>query len=680
MHKISSNFKVSNTLLIVSKNFTILYLRTIQNRKSYSQSNSSNQNFQKTQNINKFFNNENTITKNNENDNIKPINNTISNPINNPTQMLVLSFRRKGLLFSIVFIIPFLAYIIYDYYVNIYLHSKNTIWKNISEIDNSLNRLNTSEDEYSNKDQTIQMNWKILELELLRDDLPKLKRYFKKEFKEWKEVNALLKYIASLSGAQSIKSIQSQHSQTFESTMSLNNESFFLLRDFLEDEDEKIKISRYKTINFIRLLAMESDEHISKDKIKFLTSENQYITLTKLDVACLLAKAFFGLYTGRIDFHTYYDYKYKIVPSINMFQLFTYDNVNDKNILRIKKEKLKFLFQYFETLRQRVEEDGSLDLINYIPQPRSWYQFWKNNRFNQISQIQLYRNCLDSKTSVDYIFDKELINATKDNNKPMNKLNSLNPLQPTNIIMKNQITIEEDRDCILSDFSNRFLGGGVFNVGCTQEEIIFFIYPELLVTRLLCPRLDWNESITIKGVERFSNYKGFASTFSFDGPHHDKYIIDGQATSTIIAFDPLKFKYNNITEQWKKNKINREILKSYIAFKNNPLTNDFDKISTGNWGFGSYYGDPELKFIIQWISATLAGKKLSYHFELHSTLEKKIKKFIKFVQKNEISVFQIYKALTILSDEYSIQNELNTRYPDTLQEVTEIIKNAITTE
>lgn len=33
---------------------------------------------------------------------------------------------------------------------------------------------------------------------------------------------------------------------------------------------------------------------------------------------------------------------------------------------------------------------------------------------------------------------------------------------------------------------------------------------------------------------------------------------------------------------------------------------------TGNWGCGVFKGDLKLKFLIQWIAASLAGKKLIY--------------------------------------------------------------------
>jgi len=62
-------------------------------------------------------------------------------------------------------------------------------------------------------------------------------------------------------------------------------------------------------------------------------------------------------------------------------------------------------------------------------------------------------------------------------------------------------------------------------------------------------------------------------------------------------------------EQWSQDNVDREISKAYAGFIN---TKHIKTIATGNWGCGVFKGDIRLKFIIQWIAASLAGKKLLY--------------------------------------------------------------------
>ena len=54
--------------------------------------------------------------------------------------------------------------------------------------------------------------------------------------------------------------------------------------------------------------------------------------------------------------------------------------------------------------------------------------------------------------------------------------------------------------------------------------------------------------------------------------------------------------------------IDREIIKAYTGF----LGSEGNNIVTGNWGCGAFNGNIPLKFMIQWIASSLAGKKMVY--------------------------------------------------------------------
>ena len=71
------------------------------------------------------------------------------------------------------------------------------------------------------------------------------------------------------------------------------------------------------------------------------------------------------------------------------------------------------------------------------------------------------------------------------------------------------------------DFANKFIGGGVIGNGAVQEEIRFVINPECLVSRLFVEALQDNETVWIRGIERFSDYTGYAHTFEWSGVHDD---------------------------------------------------------------------------------------------------------------------------------------------------------------
>jgi poly(ADP-ribose) glycohydrolase len=51
------------------------------------------------------------------------------------------------------------------------------------------------------------------------------------------------------------------------------------------------------------------------------------------------------------------------------------------------------------------------------------------------------------------------------------------------------------------------------------------------------------------------------------------------------------------------------LLKAYCGFKG---SENIKSVVTGNWGCGAFCGDVRVKFLIQWVSASLAKKQLIY--------------------------------------------------------------------
>jgi poly(ADP-ribose) glycohydrolase len=76
------------------------------------------------------------------------------------------------------------------------------------------------------------------------------------------------------------------------------------------------------------------------------------------------------------------------------------------------------------------------------------------------------------------------------------------------------------------DFANRFIGGGVMNKGMVQEEILFMIFPELMMAKLMCSKMEKSEAIVIKGVKRFSNYTGYSNKTKYTGEFEECQKLD----------------------------------------------------------------------------------------------------------------------------------------------------------
>jgi poly(ADP-ribose) glycohydrolase len=145
------------------------------------------------------------------------------------------------------------------------------------------------------------------------------------------------------------------------------------------------------------------------------------------------------------------------------------------------------------------------------------------------------------------------------------------------------------------DFANKFLGGGVLNSGCVQEEIRFVICPELLLSLLFTEKLESNECLIIKGSEQYSSYSGYGDSFKFEMDYQDDTGFDNwnRKDVEVVAIDALSFRFPK--SQFSEAKVIRELKKAYCGFYLKKGIHTCSTLATGNWGCGAFRGDRQLK-------------------------------------------------------------------------------------
>lgn len=172
-------------------------------------------------------------------------------------------------------------------------------------------------------------------------------------------------------------------------------------------------------------------------------------------------------------------------------------------------------------------------------------------------------------------------------------------------------TIEDRGTGMLQvDFANKFVGGGVLEDGCVQEEIRFVIAPELIVSRLMTEELDPNESLLVTGCERFSNYGGYGWLTRWLSDHRDGNVRDGwgRLATEILAIDARVCR--SLPSQLLDHALLRELNKAYCGFR---CESDVRcPIATGNWGCGAFGGDLRLKALLQLMAAAEAKRPICY--------------------------------------------------------------------
>ncbi|XP_073004032.1 poly(ADP-ribose) glycohydrolase 1-like isoform X1 [Typha latifolia] len=256
---------------------------------------------------------------------------------------------------------------------------------------------------------------------------------------------------------------------------------------------------------------------------------------------------------------------------------------------------------------------------------------------------------------------------------------------------------DQQHDALEVDFANEYLGGGALYWGCVQEEIRFMINPELIIGMLFMASMRQNEAIEIVGVERFSQYMGYGSSFRFVGDYLDKKPFDsmGRRKTRIIAIDALyspkmaqygiecilsreankafcgfldRSKYESILKfSQEASKASPEMVGSHrnsddkcssnvdlIENKKGCQSTDSKEsigIATGNWGCGVFGGDPEVKSMIQWLAASQALRPFIHYYTFGEASLEGLKQVTQWILNHGWTVGELWNILV----EYSSQ-------------------------
>ncbi|CAF1072359.1 unnamed protein product [Rotaria sp. Silwood1] len=312
-------------------------------------------------------------------------------------------------------------------------------------------------------------------------------------------------------------------------------------------------------------LALNVDKICSRPPPLLRIGTNLLVTMSQRQAASLLACAFFCLFPFRHD------------DKPNE----AYANFQDPNFKKLyihgppqKIEKVRCILHYFKRITEKMPT-GVITFRRYSL-PDSSYPDWLHSNAN---------------------------------------------ISPLHLTTGEKI---EDVNCVLQvDFANQYIGGGVLGTGCVQEEIRFTICPEMLVSLLVCEKMESNECIFLIGCERYSSYDGYADSFHFAGNYKDTTPKDnwGQKWCHVVAMDAIYFR--NPTVQYQMKCVRRELIKAYASFRPRPAKNASESlfgIATGNWGCGAFNGSKQLKAIIQLMTASEAGRPLVYAAYLDGNL------------------------------------------------------------
>ena len=453
------------------------------------------------------------------------------------------------------------------------------------------------------------------------------------------------------------------------------------------------------TLPIIQSLALSSKE--IKKEIPILTDHiKEIIKLTQFEGASILATFFLNMF-GNFNQGRKEELKnlgYDQFPDLS----FEYYLMNND---RIFIQKLLFIIRYFIKIGIRMGVSKKLKIVdhaNFMLSKESILEKLKkyNNNFNEIydfkkefeidcnneinSILKIYLNefnpILYNKSFEEKNIDNDVLcdelnkelnvnkmySEIKENNNKYSKqiienvfLNknekiTINYLKTQIKIHTNSIT--DEKNSIITNFANSYLGGGCMHYGNVQEEILLLICPEILIARAFVKRMNNIQSISMSGFEIISKSIGYGSRVKFGGYNIDNSYENNSFKSLMIAVDA----YPNYNNNWSF-EINpiyslRELIKFLTGLQgnNNDILNyKFDFCSTGKWGCGAFGCNVFMKFLIQFIACIFSNIGFSFSCfgdeEEQKVFEKFIDIIIKITEENEDKITQGLIFKTFLS-------------------------------
>ncbi|KAL1961165.1 hypothetical protein VTO42DRAFT_3110 [Malbranchea cinnamomea] len=181
-----------------------------------------------------------------------------------------------------------------------------------------------------------------------------------------------------------------------------------------------------------------------------------------------------------------------------------------------------------------------------------------------------------------------------------------------------------DGACVI--FANRNVGFGMTG---TQEEMHVGASPECCPVVLLAPTLRDKDALIVEGPEAMISMIGYGreARLSEVLPPRPTSPLKGDSQPlpwdrrTMLFMDALELDTYHVQEgavpDLLPGHVDRELTKAYAAFSsrrdNNATSEDgYTSIVTGLWGCGAFGGNREIKTLIQWCAASLAGVALNF--------------------------------------------------------------------
>ncbi|KAH8582011.1 shares a domain with poly ribose glycohydrolases [Cryptosporidium sp. chipmunk genotype I] len=162
-------------------------------------------------------------------------------------------------------------------------------------------------------------------------------------------------------------------------------------------------------------------------------------------------------------------------------------------------------------------------------------------------------------------------------------------------------------------FANMMYGSATLHNVMNQEEIVMTIAPETLLGRIFYSDLHDEDSITVRGVMKFSGYTGFGTNnFTFRPIKESEIYAAIPRVYAVVDAISRGSTYTEFTLGYALRELSKLISALCDDFYGETEENDRSPFVSGYWGGGVFGGDNLYKFLIQLIAACVCNRQLVY--------------------------------------------------------------------
>jgi poly(ADP-ribose) glycohydrolase len=204
---------------------------------------------------------------------------------------------------------------------------------------------------------------------------------------------------------------------------------------------------------------------------------------------------------------------------------------------------------------------------------------------------------------------------------------------------------ERGKGCLRMIYTTEVFGERVLQAECSENEIPFFLHPELIVSLLFCENLDDNEAIVVSGCEKFNEQVANAKKFRWKSDYIDTTPCDNfrrRLTNFVITKANFDEKYH---QQFYPEIVLRDFRRTYAGLFCHQEGRSTIPVIARRWPPDRIKRSKHLTFLILLLACNFSQRNLIFCTEKEVKFRAEIHSLFNYFDMHNITAGMIYEAI-----------------------------------